>query len=96
MGGYVNLFGKQHSKDILKCVSNQVNFSISYLSRHFKKKMGVTYTKYLQKQRIEQSLHLLLHTNKKVVEIAELRGYSDMKFFNSLYKKNIETAENFV
>jgi len=76
-------------KDILKCVSNQVNFSISYLSRHFKEKMGITYTEYLQKQRIEQSLSLLLHTNKKVVEIAELCGYSDMKFFNSLFKKNI-------
>lgn len=76
-------------KDILKDVSREVNFSISHLSRHFKDKMGITFTEYLQKQRIEQSLALLVHTDKKVVEIAEYCGYSDMKFFNSLFKKTV-------
>ena len=76
-------------KDILKAVSQKVNFSISHLSRHFKDKMGITFTEYLQRQRIEQSLSLLINTDKKIVEIAELCGYSDMKFFHSLFKKNI-------
>lgn len=76
-------------KDVLKSVSDEVNFSISHLSRRFKDKMGITFTEYLQRQRIEQSLSLLINTDKKVIEIAELCGYSDMKFFNSLFKKNV-------
>lgn len=76
-------------KDILKSISKEVNFSISYLSRKFKENMGISFTEYVQKLRIDQSMCLLGNTDKRITEVAELCGYSDMKFFNSIFKKNV-------
>lgn len=74
-------------KDILKAVSKETFFSVSYLSRRFKDNVGITFTEYLRKVRIEKSMSLLANTDKKIIEIAELCGYSDMKSFNSIFKK---------
>lgn len=76
-------------KDILKHISKEVNFSISYLSRKFRDNMSMSFTDYVQKLRIDQSMCLLGNTDKKITEIAELCGYSDMKFFNAVFKKNV-------
>ena len=74
-------------KDILKAISEETFFSISYLSRKFKDNVGITFTEYLRKLRIEKSMSLLANTDKKIIEVAGLCGYSDMKSFNSVFKK---------
>lgn len=74
-------------KDILKQIGNHLFFSVSYLSRKFKENMGITFTDYLQKVRVEQSMCLLANTDRKVIDIAGLCGYSDMKSFNSVFKR---------
>ena len=74
-------------KDILKNIGNELNFSVSYLSRRFKENIGISFTEYVQKLRIDQSMCMLGNTSKKITEIAEFCGYSDMKFFNSIFKK---------
>ena len=76
-------------KDILKNIGRELNFSVSYLSRRFKENMGMSFTDYVQKLRIDQSMCMLGNTNKKITEIAEFCGYSDMKFFNSIFKKYV-------
>ena len=76
-------------KDILKSISEELNYSTSYLSRRFKKNMEISFSEYVQKLRIEQSMCLLGNTDKKITEIATICGYSDMKFFNSIFKKNV-------
>lgn len=74
-------------KNILSKISSELNFSPAYLSKKFKNEYGTTFSSYIQKIRIEQSCRLLANTNKKITEIASLSGYSDMKFFNSVFKK---------
>ena len=76
-------------KDILKSISEELNYSTSYLSRRFKKNMEISFSEYVQKLRIEQSMCLLGNTDKKITEIATICGYSDMKFFNSIFVINI-------
>ncbi len=76
-------------RDILKSISEELNYSTSYLSRRFKKNMEISFSEYVQKLRIEQSMCLLGNTDKKITEIATICGYSDMKFFNSIFKKNV-------
>lgn len=76
-------------KNILGKVSEKLNFSTSYLSRKFKEEMQISFSEYLQKIRIEESCRLLANTNKKITEIAYLSGYSDMKFFNSIFKRHL-------
>lgn len=68
-------------------VAEHVGLKPQYLSARFKKIMGMTMTEYLQRVRVGQSCRLLGTGNKKIIEIAELSGYSDVKFFNRIFKK---------
>lgn len=79
-------------KDILKQIGLERYFSVSYLSRRFKENMGITFTDYLQKVRIEHSMCLLANTNRKIIDIAGVCGYSDMKSFNAVFKKIVGTT----
>ena len=76
-------------KNILGTISKKVNFSISHLSRKFKEDTGIPFSEYLKQMRIEHACRLLLHTNKKITEIAALVGYSDIKFFNGIFKQQL-------
>lgn len=73
----------------LQDIADNLNFSTSYISRHFQKNYGISFKDYLQKVRIEQSCRLLANTKKKIIEIAGLVGYDDIKFFTALFKKNM-------
>lgn len=70
-------------------ISETLNFSLPYLSRRFKKDMGVSFCDYLQKKRVEQGCRLIANTDKKISEIAGLVGYGDVKFFNAVFKKHL-------
>lgn len=76
-------------KNILGKISEEVNFSVSYLSLKFKEKTGIHFSEYLKKIRIEESCRLLANTDKKIIEIAYLSGYSDIKFFNKIFKEHL-------
>lgn len=71
----------------LSDISKKLNYSTAYLSRLFKNETGVVFAEFLQKKRIESSCRLLLNSDKKVSEIAEMVGYSDLKSFQSAFKK---------
>ena len=76
-------------KNILGRVAEEVNFSVPYLSRRFKLVMGIPFSEYLSNMRIERCCHLLSGTDKRITEIAQLSGYSDMKFFGTMFKKRV-------
>ena len=76
-------------KSILGSISAEVNFSVSYLSQKFKEKMGITFSEYLKRMRINEACRLLANTNKKIIDIASLLGYADIKFFNKIFKSHL-------
>lgn len=63
------------------------NFSIPYLSKHFKAETGVTFSEFLKRVRIEASCRLLLNTDKSVWEISQLVGYRDTAFFHKIFQE---------
>lgn len=75
-------------KNILGTLSNTTHYSTSYLSRYFKELTGESFSCYIKRTRIEHALRLLDNTDKKITEIAGLCGYSDMKFFNEIFKNH--------
>ncbi len=70
-------------------ISAKLQFSLPYICKRFKSDVGITFNEYLQKKRIEQSCRLIANTDKKFNEIAELVGYSDIKFFTQVFKKHL-------
>ena len=87
---YVN---KNYMSDLrLSNIANNLGMSPQYLSVKFKKAMGMTFMDYVQRVRIGQSCHLLAVSDKKIIHIAELSGYNDVKFFNRVFKKHMKTT----
>lgn len=73
----------------LQSFAQKFKCSSAYLSMHFKKKVGTTFSEYLQKVRVEKCCEYLLNTDMPLDEIAEKVGYSDLKFFHALFKKHM-------
>jgi len=71
----------------LRDISEQLHLNPSYLSRHFKKKMHMGLTSYINKLKTEQASLLLRFTNSKVNNIAERVGFMDVKYFLRVFKK---------
>lgn len=68
-------------------LADKMNYSLSYVSKQFKKDMGVSFVSYLQNYRIMQGCRLLSSTRRTITDIAETVGYHDVKFFASLVKR---------
>lgn len=64
------------------------NVSVTYLSKLFKEEMGMGFTEYVTKVRLEESEKFLADTAMSIKEIAVAVGYPDEKYFSKLFKKN--------
>lgn len=73
----------------LQSLSSEYNYSLAHVSQFFKKETGMTFQEYVQSVRIRESCRLLVNTQKKVAEIATLVGYTNIKFFNELFRRQM-------
>lgn len=80
---------KQNCKEdiALNDVANHVFLSPVYLSRLFKEETGVKFSEFLIECRITEACKLLKSTNKKVYQICNDIGYSNVKYFYNLFKR---------
>ena len=78
-----NFMDKLHLCEITK----DFNYSLAHISHTFKKETGMTFQDYVQYVRIRESCRLLINTTKKVSEIALLVGYSNIQFFNEVFRR---------
>ncbi|MDD4851444.1 MAG: helix-turn-helix domain-containing protein, partial [Gemmiger sp.] len=69
----------------LQSAAQDVNISYTYLSIIFKEQTGENFKDYMTRVRMENAARLL-GTDKKVYEIAQEVGYSDIKYFSRLFK----------
>ena len=76
----------------LGSLCEKMNFSLPYISMRFRGDMGISFQKYLQKVRIEQSCRLLAQTEQKITQIANSVGYGDIKFFGKLFKNEMHMS----
>lgn len=70
-------------------IAKKYNYSLSHISKKFSNEVGVGFTQYLQKIRIEQSCRLLETGQYTVSEVASLVGYTNIKFFNKVFKETL-------
>lgn len=68
-------------------VAEYTGLSVSYFCRLFKNEMGISYSNYIIKKRIELAEQLYRTTDMKVYEIAGKVGYTNEKYFARLYKE---------
>jgi AraC-like DNA-binding protein/ligand-binding sensor protein len=68
-------------------VAKAVNMSSYYFCKTFKKVVGINFTDYVARVRIEKSKNLLLNPNLRVSEIAFEVGFQSLTHFNRVFKK---------
>lgn len=72
----------------LEYLADEFLISGGYLCRLFKKKIGMNFVDYLNMIRLAKVKHLLLTTNLRVYEIANMCGYADQNYFIKIFRKN--------
>jgi len=75
-------------------VAALVNMSESYFSHSFKKEVGINFTDYVNRVRIEKAVELLEKSNLKVNEIADQVGIYNTNYFSTLFKKKTGKSPN--
>ncbi len=71
----------------LNGIADTLGVHPSYLSRTFKKALGMTLTDYINKLRIEEAKYMLDSSNASVSKIALSVGYTDTHYFSKVFTK---------
>ena len=66
----------------LEKLSKETGFSYSYLSRYFKKIVGISYNKYVNQYRISNACYILSNSDSSVLQCALDSGYDSLRSFN--------------
>ncbi len=79
---------KNFSQDIsIQSIAMKFYVNPSYVSQLFKKEVGLNYTEYLTKMRIDFACGLLRESRLSVNQISEKAGYNDYFYFTRIFKK---------
>ena len=71
----------------LNDVASQANISTYYLSKVFKREMGVNFVAYLADRRIELAKEMLLRTEIPIMNIAMELSFNEPNYFSRVFKK---------
>jgi len=76
-----------HTNITLDSIAAATHVSPNYFSKLFKTETKTNFIDWLNKLRIEKSLPLLKRSDLKIYEVANRVGYSDYKYYSTLFKK---------
>ncbi|MEI0737439.1 AraC family transcriptional regulator [Paenibacillus sp. JTLBN-2024] len=71
----------------LTAIAEKVHFNPSYLSRYYKQMTGQNLLDYIQSKKLEAAVHLMMHTNLKLNEIAARVGFDSQSYFLRPFSK---------
>ncbi len=74
----------------LEEVANKYFLSTSYLSRYFKQKMGMGFSRYLMNIRLGHSMKDLLYTDDSISQIAMNNGFPNTNRFHPFFKETYQ------
>lgn len=87
LGKIINYINNNFEKGVtLQEIADQENLSAPYLSRLFKKKVGITFQEYVNNIRIDRAVALLYKTNRTITEIAYASGFPSTKAFYKRFR----------
>lgn len=83
-----DILNKHFDQDItLIDMGRLTGVTASYLSRLFKKEIGVNYTEYVNQLRMNKAKELLNVPHLKMMEISNMVGYNNANYFTKVFKR---------
>ena len=73
-------------------IANKIGIDRSYLSRLFRKEIGMSISDYIAKMKIDASINMILYSELTYSEIAENLGFASQSHFIDVFKKNTGTT----
>ena len=73
----------------LQDAADFAGLSVQYLSKLFKKEMGITFVDYVTSVRMRKALEFMRDDELKIYEIAEKVGYATQHYFSNVFKKSM-------
>jgi len=87
--------GHYRESDIsLAKVAGEVSVHKDYLSRLFKKELGIGFSDYVNSLRIKKARELLKNTHMRSYEITQAVGFQDESYFSRVFKKVVGVSPN--
>ena len=77
------------SKLLLSEIAEREGLSVSYLSHFIHERLNMSYQDYLTLVRFEKGRLLVETSNLSVAEICQRCGFSDPRYFNEIYRKQL-------
>ena len=68
-------------------MAEELGYSYNYLSAYFKTQFGCSYADYVNSFRLEEAVRLLKRTDKSITQIAFESGFTSIRNFNDVFKK---------
>ncbi|MDG0810448.1 helix-turn-helix domain-containing protein [Cohnella rhizosphaerae] len=75
-------------------LANLFHYSVPYMSKQFRRETGESVIDYLIQARVRKAGELLANTELSIQEIAASVGYSDVSYFNRIFKKTTGMTPN--
>ena len=87
----IHFLQKNYSqKDLLRLVSNEFNYSPTYISVLFQKNLGIHFNEYLRQLRIRNACQLLTKSDMSIEEVSFAVGYHDVYSFRANFKAQMQ------
>ncbi|MCK8824027.1 GH39 family glycosyl hydrolase [Fuchsiella alkaliacetigena] len=82
---YIDL---NYMKEIkLQEIAVEKHYSTSYLSKLFKEIVGINFTDYLDRVRLQSAISSIIYSNKKISQIAYENGFNNLKSFYRVFNR---------
>lgn len=86
----LNLFDEMNLHDIsLEWIADKIGISNSYLSTNFKKEIGISFTSYILKLKLNKAMLLLESGTTNIKEVINESGFNDYNYSFKLFKKSV-------
>lgn len=91
----LDYIGFHYAEDIsLNTVADFVYLNRDYLSRQFKKEVGINFSEYLLALRLKRAKQLLETTNMRISDVALSVGMTNMSYFSTVFHKSFGYTPN--
>ena len=65
---------------------DSIKYDYAYISKFFKKNIGISFNEYVNRRRVSEACYLLKTTDKSVLEIGMECGYDSLRSFNRNFR----------
>lgn len=89
----LEMISKNYCEDIdLNALARSCGVSREHMSRSFRKYLNVTPSQYINSLKIRFASHMLLYTEKEIIDIAGEAGFNNISYFYRLFGEYFKTT----